>query len=90
MPNCFQLTSKETGKPKNFVELDHDLCEHFGIEPNPERWLMNWYNFVGLALAMGKTFEEIRGFVDEDETPLLDIIDYIDERYTADAWYQSK
>ena len=90
MPNCFQLKSIETGEPKNFIELDNEMCEHFGIEPNPERWLMNWYNFIGLALSVGKTFDEIRTYVHEDETPMLDIIDYIEQRYVPDAWYESK
>ena len=90
MPNYFQLKSIETGEPKNFVELDHEMCEHFGIKPDPDHWLMDWYNFIGLALSMGKTFDEIRAYVYKDETPMLDIIDYIEQRYVPEAWYESK
>lgn len=90
MPNCFQLKSIETGKPKDFAELDNEMCAHFGIEPNPDRWLMDWCNFIGLSLAMGETFDEIRTYVYEDETLLHNIIDYIEQRYVPEAWYESK
>ena len=90
MPNYFKLISKETGEPKVFQELDNEMREHFNVPPDPEKWLYSWYDFIGLGLAMGKTFDELRGFVHEDEKHIHKVIDYIDERYTADAWYSPK
>ena len=90
MPNYFKLIDKTTEKPAKFVDIDEKLCVHMGVEPHPKNYLYGWYDFIGLGLAMGKTFDELRGFVHKDEQHIHKVIDYLDEHYVPDAWYQPK
>lgn len=86
MPNCFTLTKKDipNAKPAQFQHIDDAMREHFGAPANAEEWYMDWYNSVGLGLAMGNSFEKLREII-PDLTP---VIDYLDANYTADSWYQ--
>jgi len=96
MPNCFQLRSKaEPTKLIRFIDLDEDLCNHFGVPVHPDEYYLGWYDFVGLRLAMGKTFDDMRQYLStSDHTEwsmkMLAIVDYIDDHCTSDAWYEVK
>jgi len=85
MPNCFCLTSKLTNRITPFAQIDEELCAHLGVEVHPTKYAFGWYNCIGLALAMGKTFEQQRVLFKEDPE-LLRIIDFLDQHYTPDAW----
>ncbi len=89
MPNYIQLFDKTTGKPVDFIEIDTLMCEHFNVEPNPEKWFRNWYNIHGLALAMGRSWDKIRDICGDD-TVLIEITDWLEKHYQPDAWYQRK
>ena len=86
MPNCFQLTSKETGQPKKLAELDNEIRAHFGAPPHPTQWYKGWYDCIGFSIAMGKDWQYCRETFDG----LDEIIDYLEERYTYDAWFEHK
>ena len=89
MPNCFQLINRETGKADAFQDIDEAICWDLGWPVDEERYAHGWYDSIGLGLARGRTFEELRDyFVDAEE--LLQIIDWLDARYTPDAWYESR
>ena len=89
MPNYFQLIDKTTEKPAKFVDIDEKLCAHMGVEPHPKNYLYGWYDSIGLGLAMGKTWDEMRTWWD-DNSPMQKVINYLEERYTPDAWYQPR
>jgi len=87
MPNCFTLTRKSdpAAGPVKLTLIDEELCAHLGVEVHPSNWCFGWYDIVGFALAMGKSFAEIREFC-EDYEDLHPIIDYLDANFTTNAW----
>ena len=90
MPVCFSLTRKNEKKLAVLQEIDTELWTHFeDAEPKDnDQWYHNWYNCIGLSLAMGKTFDEC--FDRDYSERMLEIILYLDEHYTADAWHEHK
>ena len=91
MPNCFQLISKKTGEPENFSSIDEKLCAMFDVPVDDNRYLCSWYDIVGLNLATGRDFDEQRKmhWIAEDES-LMQIIDFLDENYTSNSWYEHR
>ena len=103
MPQYFQLISKATGQPATFTDIDAAMCKHFGAECHEVNWHHHWYPLVmEWGVAFGKTFAEMKdihrtGFADlpADDIEgrrgvehLLEIIDWLNEHYTPDAWAQ--
>lgn len=98
MPQYFQLISKQNGEPESFQHVDDQMREHFGAPPDPKEWYEYWYPvLMEWGVAFGKSFAQLRelhGQPAENEQPwqnegrqrLLKIIDYLDERYTPNAW----
>jgi hypothetical protein len=61
MPNYFSLTRKGEDGPAKLQDIDNELWQKVrGVEPDPKHWFMDWYNIIGLALACGKSLEEVR------------------------------
>ena len=95
MSNCFQLTRKGATEPSTLVEVDNAICANFGVEPGDD-WFCNWYNSIGLALACGRTFDQIRAdcrYVDTDEAyirahymMLTRIATFLEQNYDVYAW----
>ena len=96
MSNCFQMTRKGRDKPMALQAIDDEMRVAFGEPADPKKWLWQWYNLVGLGLAMGKTWEELRKMFgpdeDEDEDAfgerMLRVIDWLEQNFTADAWVE--
>ena len=86
MPNCFQLLERDTNTPASFADIDEQLCNHFNTPVDEKLYYRAWYDVVGLGLAMGKSFEQLREMLPE----YIDIIDFLDAHYTTTAWYQHK
>lgn len=101
MPNCFSLTPKicvalGIYTPHRLNYIDECLCNHFGVKVDPKKWLCAWYDFIGLGLATGKTWEEMRSEYKKkvEEWPdsaefyqdLIQILDYLEENYIPNAW----
>jgi hypothetical protein len=93
MPNCFCLTRKGEKKPTALQKIDDDMRVHFGAPPSKDHWYFGWYDWIGLSLAMGSTFTEIRnrawkriGPLEEEDHKALAVLDYLDANYTSDAW----
>lgn len=97
MPNYFTLTRKsnlEAG-PVKLQEIDEELCKHFNVPCDPDKWYLHWYDFVGFALACGKTFDQLIADTKEyiikdpdyeDLKKHLALLEYLNEHYTSDAW----
>ena len=86
MPNCFTLTKIGEDKPSIFATIDDDLRVYFNEEPDADRWLYSWYDIVGLALALGHSWEKMREYITDPGN--LKVIDYLEKRYTINAWSQ--
>ena len=61
VPDYFSLmrkTNPDAG-PVPLQEIDSEMCTAFGIAPNPGKYYHQWVDSIGLALAAGKSFDEI-------------------------------
>lgn len=87
MPNYFMLIRKGESAPTLFVHVDNELREAFGEPPDEDRWLYGWYDTIGLALALGQNWEQIRTVFSDCED-LLKIVDYLEERFDTDSWVE--
>lgn len=74
MPNCFILIPKGQEEEELLVTVD--------VECDPLYWHRGWADSIGLGLACGKTFEQLREILPS----MIDIIDFLDANYTTDAW----
>ena len=82
MPNCFLLRNRATGEPDTLSDIDDKMREYFVVPPNATEWYQGWYDSVGLMLACGQTFDQIRKIC-----PLMGaIVDWLDMHYVAEAW----
>ena len=96
MSNCFTLTRKGESKPANLQEIDDEMRQAFGEEPDADRWLLGWYDTIGCGLALGRDWAQLREQFAEDPAEsertnmfrrrMLAVIDWLDEHYTTDAW----
>src|SRR5882672_5201229 len=59
MPICFQLIRRGDAKPSSLHDVDNDICQNLGFAYDHKKWAGGWYNFIGLALAMGHDFPYI-------------------------------
>ena len=85
MPNCFTLTKIGAKERSLFSDIDDEMREHFGEPPDEKKYLWCWYDTIGLALAMGKSWDDMRSWNDMSES-FLKMVDYLEERYTSDCW----
>jgi hypothetical protein len=102
MPACFQLISKVTKKPTDFITVDDAICKHMNVEPDPVNYYMHWYDSIGFALAMGRTFEELKTrytkgknqVTDPEEVEsyekALEVVAFLDEHYEANSWHEHR
>ena len=110
MPNCFSLARKTDPKnPVSFAEIDNELCAILGVTPDPVKFVTphpsapgwaNWYDTIGLRLALGYPLEGTKGDKSLDMTPTEEftegdrefcanynkILKHLRENYLADAW----
>jgi hypothetical protein len=95
MPNCYQLTAKDFVGPcpraERLASIDEKICAYFGAEPHPVHWYQNWENNIGLLLACGRSWDEIRAICRDPENgehgeALAKIADFLEERYDVSAW----
>lgn len=90
MPNCFQLARKSAPQtPVALNVIDDELCAHFGVQPDPERYYQNWYNNIGLALAMGLTWDQMKEVVSSDPHGVA-IVEWFEANFISTAWYQPR
>ena len=92
----YELMNKLTGEIPTLDDIDYQICRllgkpynrqhfcHLGNKPE-YRDFFNWNNTVGLAMAMGKTWDEIRALWSDDDE-ILRICDYLEEHYDIINW----
>ena len=93
MPSCFALTKKGQSERASLSEVDDRMREHFGAEPDSVKFYCGWYGYIGLSLAMGRTFNQIRDMLTKyngDSSGPRAIVDWLDANYTVESWYQHK
>ena len=95
MPACFTLTRKGESKPANLQEIDDEMRQAFGEEPDADRWLWGWYDTIGYGLALGRDWAQLRERFAEDPDESertnmlrrrrLAVIDWLETRYIPNA-----
>ena len=88
MPNYFKLTKVGDDTASKFCDIDDLMCEHFGTVPDPVKYYCGWYDSIGLYLAIGKDWEDIKASLD-GYGKLQDIAIWLEDNYVADAWYST-
>lgn len=84
MAAYYTLTRKGEETPTNLVQIDEEMCAHFGVTPDVEKWYRNWENTIGLGIALGKNWDQLREIFQED----TDIINWMEEHFISNSWYQ--
>lgn len=92
----YELMDKLTGEIPSLDYIDKQMCLllgkpynrqqfcYIGNKPEYAEWL-NWNTTVGLAMAMGKTWDQIRElWSDNDE--ILAIVDFLERNYEVICW----
>ena len=95
MPNCFQLTRKNEKEPSKLTLIDEEICKHFRVAPDPVKWFHNWYDIIGLSIAMGDELgsEKLRANTEKylDINPqIMEVLSFLEENYTSCAWHAHK
>jgi hypothetical protein len=88
MPACFCLYSKYTKEQMSLTEVDEIMCAHFNEPVDKDKWLGDWYNAIGLGLAMGKSWQDLRDLFTSESNHAM--IDYLEATYTTDCWHEQK
>ena len=93
MPAYFQLYPKNSDEPAKFADVDDKMRAHFNAPPDPDKYLCGWYDSIGMRLALGQSFDEIRAewfSYNEAEgyDELIDILDWLEANYTPNSWTQ--
>ena len=92
MPNCFRLTRIGCEEPTNLIDVDTELWCHFEKDGEPDgntKWYRYWHGTVGLELAMGRTWDQIKEALPKN-TKMLPLVEYLENNFTVRAWYEHK
>jgi len=90
MPICFELTLKGEKEPMVLTTVDEMICEHLELPVDKDRWCLDWYQVIGMSLAFGKSFEDVREYLSKDgEAALLEVLDYLEMHFTVYAYREN-
>jgi hypothetical protein len=94
MPNCIQYRRKGEKDAITLAKLDDEVCEYLGVTPDPNKFYLGWFDYIGLFHAMGKSNDWIRESIEElgpDSKYRIaygKILDYLEENFTTNAWVE--
>ena len=93
MANYFTLTRAGEVESSKFSRIDEEICRHMGAAVHETRWYIGWYDFFGLAIATGKTPEQMAGYLEDEDAESraagLSVLEYLRTYYEWDAWYSA-
>lgn len=91
MPNCFTLTPKAdpSAGPECLATIDEKLCAYLGVPVDPKYYAHGWYDIIGLLLAIGKPWDDIRSSLSDAPT-LLQITDWLEANYIPACWAERR
>lgn len=99
MPNCFSLTRKSEpdAGPIRLIQIDEEMCRHFNVTHDPKLRYGYWCDHIGLSLACGQSFQQIReNYLSEKSKDnddaywdrMIEIVEWLNDNFIADAWCQ--
>lgn len=104
MPACFQLfpilaNGEVSREPATINSVDEAICAHFNIPVDPVKYYAppyepDWFNYIGLALALGHSFPEIiermndaaESLGTEPYTGLIAVAEFLQSRYSPNSF----
>jgi hypothetical protein len=102
MTNNFSLVSNTTGERVDLREVDDDIWQLFGQEPNPDKWCLGWYTVIGTLVAVrginlhDSAMDEklLDWYTDDLHRPeddlvydrMCQVLTFLRERYTSESW----
>lgn len=89
MPNCLKLLRDGIAVP--LVQIDEEMCRHFGEPIHPRLYFRAWYECIGWNLAMGRSFEEIRAIYADPEwadSGLSAVAQWLEAHFTPQSWHE--
>lgn len=89
MPACIQLFKVGETEASTFQRIDEEICAHFGVPVDPRFYYEGWYDSICLFLATGKSYQQVREIY-HNFPRLVEIIDWLEENYRPNAWYEVK
>lgn len=83
MPVCYQLYRKGQKSPEPLVKVDEAICTRFGWPCDERVWAKNWHNIIGLLLALGYTWPQVRKNLEERKEleALNQIAEFLEQEY---------
>ncbi len=96
MPRCFQLTRKSdlAAGPVNLNLVDEEMCARFLTSVHPTKYYMGWFDCIGWRIATGMSFDDIRAEAAKEPdgylAQMIPIVEWLDENFTTNAFYQPK
>jgi len=83
----FTLTRKGEKEPTTMQKVDEELCQLLN-QPVSDIWVIGWFNCVGLGLACGKTWSQLREIFEGSQ--YISVIDYLEKNFEVNTWYEPK
>ena len=105
MPSCFSLTKKGDDKASNLSDVDEEICRKFGVKSDQSKYAWDWYDAIGVRLAMSLSLKEIHGIFTKESVEckeeglmashefyesLVNVTQFLIENYVSNAWYERK
>jgi hypothetical protein len=96
MPNCIQYRRKGSTEAVALNALDDEICAHLKVKPDPDKFHLGWFDYIGFQHAMGLENDKIRERIAELATDPEDhyrktygkILDYLEEHFTTNAFVE--
>lgn len=96
----YELTDKRTGEIPSLNDVDKQICSLLGKTYSKQHFcylgdtpefadFLNWNNTIGLALAVGKTYGEIRQLWSNNQEVQI-IVNYLESKYEVMNWRSLK
>lgn len=92
MPACFQLIDRNTGVAESLDVVDDKICDFLHTQPDDVKYAFNWYNTVGLMMAVGFSKEKIlKELGDWPESVVLKkIVEFIFTNYEPVSFHSAR
>ena len=87
MANYFQLFERDSEHPASFQDIDDKMRLFFNQPASATEWLWGWYDIIGLRLACGQSFDQIKEECERlhmDE--LVKAATWLDYNYRSECW----